>query len=396
MGKQRLRPSVSDERGGTLALMAVSIVVLVGILAFAIDLGMLFVARSEAQRAADAGALAGASAFLEMDPAEAAAPAETRATDYATRNALRGSMIDPGEVTVDVVTADEKVRVWVNRDGIPTWFARVIGISDVPVGAMAAAQASGAGSAKCMKPFAVPDIWHDADDDENGDHVWDEGESWEFEPGEGDFYKRYSEGGSGDMTGYGSDWRSDVENDYGRQIDIKPTDPNSEFTLEPSVFFPFRLPTDPDQESCDQGGGGSQPSGGATYRRNICSCNQSSVELGEPYEVQTGNMVGPTYQGIDELISEDPNATWTNGEVTGSKFDDWMQSPRVVKIALFNPEQVTGPGMQEIEFNNFALMFIEEQQSPQDPVTGRFLYYATGDGGGPTTGSLVKFLRLVE
>jgi hypothetical protein len=42
-------------------------------------------------------------------------------------------------------------------------------------------------------------------------------------------------------------------------------------------------------------------------------------------------------------------------------------------------------------------MFIEDQQSMHDPVIGRFLYYVSGEeGAGPTTGSLVRYLRLVE
>ncbi len=74
-----------------------------------------------------------------------------------------------------------------------------------------------------------------------------------------------------------------------------------------------------------------------------------------------------------------------------------MNSPRVVKMALFDPAEIEGSGMQTISFNNFALYFIEDQQSPQDPVVGRFLYFVGGEESpGPTTGSLVRYLRLVE
>ena len=66
---------MSDERGGTLVLVAVVIVALFGFAALAVDVGMGYTASEEAQRAADAGALAGASAFLDFQAAAAVAPA---------------------------------------------------------------------------------------------------------------------------------------------------------------------------------------------------------------------------------------------------------------------------------------------------------------------------------
>jgi hypothetical protein len=53
--------------------------------------------------------------------------------------------------------------------------------------------------------------------------------------------------------------------------------------------------------------------------------------------------------------------------------------------------------MQDLTFNNIALLFLESQRNPRDPIVGRFLYFANGSGrGGPTDGSLVLYLRLVE
>jgi hypothetical protein len=108
-------------------------------------------------------------------------------------------------------------------------------------------------------------------------------------------------------------------------------------------------------------------------------------------------MIGPTFQGIDELIAQDPNAVWETGGVNSPTYGTGLASPRVVKVALFDPTQVTGSGMQSIEFNNFALMFLEGQQNPNAPVIGRFMYYVSGEGSNnATTGSLVLYLRLVE
>jgi hypothetical protein len=393
---------VRDERGGVLVLVAVVMVALFGMAALAVDVGMGYTAKIDAQRAADAGALAGASAFLDFQAAVAVQPAEDRAYEFALRNDVRAIQVDSSEVTVQVLPDSFKVRVWVQRQSIGTWFARLIGFDQLTVLGAAAAQATEAGAARCLKPLAVPDIWHDADDDTDGDRVWDEGEEWVLGSHPDDRYIPYEgPGGPADATGYGSDWR-DASQDFGRQINLKMPDPQSEYVPSPGVFLPWRIPLDEDQEPCGQGGGGGQDAGGAVYRRNICSCNSSSIELGAEYPIEPGNMIGPTSQGVDELISEDPDAWWdpslgANGGIRNSAYGDGLSSPRVVKLAMFDPSQIEGSGMQTIRFNNFALMFIEDQASQHDPVVGRFLYYVSGEeSAGPVTGSLARYLRLVE
>ncbi|MEJ2205619.1 MAG: pilus assembly protein TadG-related protein [Gemmatimonadota bacterium] len=393
----------SNERGATLALVAVTMVVLLGMAALAVDLSMGYATRAEAQRIADAAALAGGSAFMDFPQAQAFQPAQDRAYEYALGQGMRGEPVDSSEITVQIDVAERLVRVGIRRQGVPTWFARVIGFDDIDIAAKAAAKAMLAGTARCLKPIALPDMWHDADDDDNGNNVWDPGEEWIMGSHPDDRYQRFNGMGAPDAataTGYGSDHRG-PDRDYGRSIQIKGADPNDEYNLNPGLFYPWRLPTDEDMADCDKGGGGLD-AGGSVYRNNICECNDSPVQLDTPYELEPGNMIGPTYQGIDELMSEDPDAYWDpaanegRGGIVNSAFGPGMASPRVIKIALFDISQVTAPGMQTIEFNNFALMFLEGQQSPQSPVNARFLYYASGDGSGPDTGSLVLYLRLVE
>jgi hypothetical protein len=387
-------------RGATIVLLAVAGLALLGMLALAVDLGMAFTARSEAQRVADAAALAGGSAFLDVPGTAAEQAARDRAYEYALRNVVRNEPVDSSEVTVEVLPDIRRVRVWINRGALPTWFARVLGIDLVDVGAMAAAEAVQAGAGTCLKPFAVPDLWHDEDQDDNNNHVWDEGEEWEWDPEQGDRYKKYDPPDTVGATGFGSDYREDYPGDHGRPIQLKAADPNNEYVPAPGVFLPWRIPEDPDMESCSKGGGGSEQ-GGAVYRRNICSCNESEVELGEPYDIEPGNMVGPTWQGIKELLDKDASAFWDedmNDGLGGVNSEHGLASPRVVKIALFPPGEIDGSGMQEIHFNNFALMFMESASGQQDPVMARFIKYASGsgEGTGETTGSLILFLRLVE
>jgi hypothetical protein len=397
-----------DRRGGALALVAVTMVVLLGVAALAVDLASGFAARAEAQRVADASALAGGSAFLDIiDTVQAEPVARDRAYEYALKNTVRHEPIDSSMVQVQILRGERKVRVWITKTGLPTWFAKILGFNQLDVSAMAAAQASAAGAAKCLKPFAIPDLWDElampTGQDENDDDVWETDEEWAFEPNNGDRYQRFNPDSAAWATGYGSPLRNGrgpnpKDNDHGRQIQIKVSDPQSEYALSPGLFFPWRLPPDTNMEECEQGGGGQQDSGGATYRRNICKCNQNPISLGVPYDLEPGDMIGPTAQGIGELIDEDPDAYWDDqvDRIMGSDFADPMDSPRVIKIALFDISQVSGPGMQSITFNNFALLFLESQTTPRSPVVGRFLYFADGSDEGPVNGSLVYYLRLVE
>jgi uncharacterized membrane protein YgcG len=281
---RRTRPAVSwrswasDERGSATVIVALTMTGLIALLALGIDVGALFNARSEAQRAADAAALAGASAFLEFQQENARSVAVERAMTFATSNNIRSTPIAPEDVTIAVNVDSSTVRARVRRNGVPTWFARIFGVDGVDVSAEATAWAGPAGAAQCVKPFAVPDMWEEKTQDLNQNRIWDEGERWTYDPESGDRYVPYSgPGGSGDETGYGSSWRDGYtdaqgrrfERDYGRRITVKVTDPRDAWTS--SIFLPWVLPPDPDQAACGsnagrggQGGGGSGGgSGGA-------------------------------------------------------------------------------------------------------------------------------------
>ena len=84
--------------------------------------------------------------------------------------------------------------------------------------------------------------------------------------------------------------------------------------------------------------------------------------------------------------------------------DAWLtDSPRVVIVALYNPEgEMTGPSDNKLVFNNFAKIFLDKRPSGctgncKDPITGRFLGWVGGPGGGPVqTGTLIKTLQLIK
>ena len=77
-----------------------------------------------------------------------------------------------------------------------------------------------------------------------------------------------------------------------------------------------------------------------------------------------------------------------------------MDSPRVITVGLFDPTQVQRPGRQYIRFNNFARIFIEEQEdSSRTRLRDASSYYVRGVGrssSGQTTGSLIRTLQLIR
>src|SRR5512141_3317225 len=86
-----------NKKGQVLVLVALAIFALMGLTALGIDVGYMYSVRHELQRCADAGALAGASAFRETgwnsDVSAARDLATERATDFATRDEVSKSRL---------------------------------------------------------------------------------------------------------------------------------------------------------------------------------------------------------------------------------------------------------------------------------------------------------------
>lgn len=423
-------------RGGTLVLIAVALVGIMASMALAIDLGMLYKNRSDAQRVADAASLAGAADYLEATPQ--VTKARDNAVEYILKNKVGNDAVDPvtdsashvegsdlvfesREATVRVMPAVFKVRVEIRRAENATWFARVFGKNAMPVRARAAAEAVNTGTARCLKPFALPDMWDEGTGDTNGDKIWEEGENWGYTGAtDGDRYERYQPG-STTATGYGGGWRNTngqgITDDYGRQVTLKyqgnlqPNKKGEPINLPPSFYLTWRLPTDPNVKKCKDPNASSTDNGEQAVLANVCNCNTSPITLFDTssYYAKPGIAANPLNGALDQLIDDDPGAVWNEAtkSVDGSYLKDgWISSPRVVKVALFSPEQLQDDkilqGNKPIEFNNFGLLFLEKpaqgknKGKPGD-ITGRFLRYVSGDENlGPASGPLVKYIKLVE
>jgi Flp pilus assembly protein TadG len=405
------RQSLDNERGATLALVAVTMFLFLGLAALAIDLGMVKASDAQAQRAADAAALAGASAFIDYgnsDQAVVDSAATARALDYATRHSIRTTPIAPGEVTVQVLDAEYKVRVTITRPTVSTWFANTFGISSVSVSRQAAAEAAKAGvSTNCLKPFLLPDRWYEADkvyQDVNGNNIMDatahDGEAWFYQPtqtsasGGTDRYEAYDpENPLSTQTGYGSG-ASGIAGDRGLDLLLKPQTGNAQ---RMGNFYQI---LDPAAYGMD-----------STAVKDAIASGCITAAVGDTAVLKNGSTTSAR-QGVQALIAKDPDVVWDDaaGHPTAtSAYPDWTQNPRVIVVAFYDPAAIavtcdvtrqndctnaSVPGT--IHFQNFARIFLQNDPGNTGNIMARFVGYVSGGGGGETSGPTIRVLRLVE
>jgi hypothetical protein len=387
-----------DERGVTLLFMAIAVFLTLGMAAMAIDYGMIKTQETEAQRAMDSAALAGASAFMESGTnAVHTGNAIARAKDFATKNKVGGQAVTVGEIdSVPVDVTKERVDVYWHRNGIRTWFANTFGISTMGIASHAAAVAAVGGvETSCLKPFLIPDIWQEtniAAQDKNSSRAIDGSplEVWSYEPpgsGGSDRYLKYDPNARTDslalQTGYGSAWRSNLTtypSDKGLPMTLKPqlgNDPNRHGNW-------YYLLDGPEPNTEQQIAGGCITAG-----------------IGDTPTFKPGGTTGGVKNGVKDLVKLDPGATWNDAThtITGSSYPG-ETSPRVIIVGLFDPIFIKGANKNNkpdagVVFNNFAKIFLQPANG-NDDVTARFIGFIPGGGGGVAAGTLVKVPRLVE
>jgi hypothetical protein len=122
------------------------------------------------------------------------------------------------------------------------------------------------------------------------------------------------------------------------------------------------------------------------------------VEPGDKLQTEPGNKVGPTRQGVNELISDDSGAYWDSGSksIKGSSYKDPLLSPRVALIPFFDPLQPPYSGRNYLIVQQLGAVFIEGIDSKGN-ITGRFLKavpYSPKDSG--TGNGMLAIARLIQ
>jgi Flp pilus assembly protein TadG len=312
-----------DESGMSYVFIGLSMMAFISASMLAIDVGMLMTARSQAQNAADAGALAGATALVydNWTDRTPSGPAVTSALAASTSNKVMSKdvSVKPADVEFlnDPAGEPNRVKVTVYRTAargnpLPTMIAKYFGMATADIAATATAEASAANAMTCVKPFTIPDKWQ-----EKQTPPWDGTDTYDAFNNKGvplanpDIYIPADKPG---YTGYNQ------ESERGQRLEIRAATGNN---ITVSFYFSLAL--------------GKPPiTGGSEYDWNIANCNTTSYYWGDLLTTEPGAMAGPTISGADLLIAKDPGAYWDNSTntVRGSAYG---HSPRTFPIPLYDP-----------------------------------------------------------
>jgi Flp pilus assembly protein TadG len=320
----RMRRLVRNESGMSYVFIGMGMTAFLSASMLAIDVGMLMTARNQAQNAADAAALAGATALLydNWNDRSPTGPAVTSAIAAATSNKVMAGAVsvnaDDVEFPLDPDGQPTRVKVTVRRtasrgNAVSTLIAKYFGTSSADVGATATAEVSQANAMTCVKPFTVPDRWREV-----GSPPWDSSDTYDAFDNRGrplanpDVYISADKPG---YTGYNQ------ESMRGQILTIRAATGTN---ITVSFYFSLAL-------------GKPVITGGAEYDWNIANCNKTIYHWGDPLTQEPGAMSGPTISGAQLLIDQDPGAYWdtVNNKVKNSAYGG--KSPRVFPIPLYDP-----------------------------------------------------------
>ena len=393
----------NGERGISLFLVAAGMVFLLGVSALAIDVASLYVARDEAQRAADAGALAGAKAFVDTGCVSGGAGAcvasqplaTTRAASAAGQNTVGAALVSslPGAcVSVTFPTSptgDPLVSVRVQRttacgSAMPTFFAKMLGFLSGDVAATATAEAYNPSAsptgpticAGCVKPFSMPncDPFHAAPLNATC-----------ATPGQGYFVDPTT-----GAIAHPGPYPTGV---VGEQWILH-------YNSGPSQYY-----------GVDTG------CGGGDQRPCISVCSAATWACGNTLTTVLGNRAGQIRPGIDDLIHAtrtgpnngqdtitiNPNGTWTitggtNNPISALRGQTITNSDSLVTVALYDGHNVP-PGSQPVTIVGYMTMFIESVSGTGSSadITARVLNVSgcgtrsgtCGNSGGGSSGGTV-------
>jgi hypothetical protein len=364
------------------------VLVSVGFMAFfaattlAIDVGLFMTARTQAQSSADAAALAGATAFVyeSFTDRTPGGPAVQSAINTALRNKVVGGNVSiaSSDVTFPLspTGANDRVQVWVYRtaargSAIPTLIGPVFGINDFDIMATATAEAAPANAMTCVKPFTIPDKWI-----ENTDPPWTMNSTFDRYDNRGNVIPNadvYIPPSATHKT-----W---TQADAGTPFILRA---GTGSNIEPTFYYSWKMPGD---------------TGGDFYRDNISGCNATTIAMNTEMVQEPGNMVGPTVQGVQMLIDQDPNAYWSSAE--GRVMSEFGKSPRIFPIPLYDPD-VYAEGKQQgrtatLISRNWIGFFVERLTGNQVegrivPITG----VIDNNAGPAPEGVFPRAIRLVK
>jgi len=288
-GSLHMLSLLREQKGSVIAVVALSMTCLIGFASLVVDVGYLYLNKTQLQNMADAAVLAGA-----QDLPGSSLQAVATANSYAAMNGVPSDIVNP-----TVGAGNSSLIVTASRN-VTLFFAPVLGISNGIVNANATVTISAAGGSTGVMPIGVVK------------QTFVYGQTYTLKQG----------GGSGYCGNYGA---------------------------------------------LALGG-----SGGTIYRNNLDSGYNELLSVGDPVSTETGNMVGPTDQGVASRISRDSNSTLNTVQ---------KGSPRIVILPIIDSLNVKGSSSTFIV--GFAVFFLKD--SSGGVITGNFMQLCSS-GTIPGTG----------
>lgn len=96
--------------------------------------------------------------------------------------------------------------------------------------------------------------------------------------------------------------------------------------------------------------------GGSNYKNNLINGYQSTINLGDLIYTETGNLVGPTQQGINDRISAGQTV-----DPTGTASDYTLGDPRLIEIPIVDFSNINGNS--QVPVKGFAELWINSVDS---------------------------------
>jgi Flp pilus assembly protein TadG len=261
---------------------------------------------------------------------------QTLATTRAIATVGRNLCIrQPISITAADVTFPQADRIQVQTHQVVTLnFAGVLGISSTNVTAVAVAELGTCPGAKGLKPWAIPDLY-----DEGDTHV---------------LIKSGQIGAAGTNPGY---------------------------------FYPVDFPP-------LDAGYGAPETGAQEYLDNILHGSDQTISPNMMLQVEPGNMIGPTQQGVNELINQDPGAYWDGTEVVDAEGNPNSDSPRIVIIPMYYPDEVPDSGRNYVTVHRLGVFFLEGFSGQS--LYGTFMTTISPEQSYSGGNSMLKGVRLVQ
>ena len=352
------RNNSKKQEGFVLVVVAIVLVALVGFLALAVDIGVLYSARTSAQGIADAAALAGAFTFINDTQSPQPQTASDNAVQAAINNSILGQPIAAADVNVNVDYANRRVTVGVQSTQ-NTYFGRALGVQTEQVAVQAVAEAAKYSTGTpCTKPWFIPNTVMSAVD-------------------------ACPACGANDVLISGGEVTAFAQSKFGQEFRVTSQDPGNR--LAPGQFY-----------AIDLGKGG-----GSDYKDNIANCAPVYVRCLESYSVLTGNRVGPTQQGVNDLLGNPPTDSWRSvGQYqTPNGLSDTSKAVVISPIwdtcgpSGFCPAGNFPTGTKvTLQIIGFAVFFLEGIQGSD--VMGRLVNVSSCSSSNTETGGTVLSLPL--